>query len=88
MDLVVLTANSVDGSIAGSDTYMDIFTNRGDGTLQQTQSVHHAQAYEMLGPVGDYNGDGKQDLILIGSSNNVFTVLARQGNGTFTMPAK
>ena len=47
--------------------------------LQQTQSVHHAQAYEMLGPVADYSGDGKQDLILIGSSNNVIHHAARAG---------
>lgn len=87
MDLAVLTANSVDGSIAGSDTYLNIFTNLGNGTLQQTQSVHHAQAYEMLGPVADYSGDGKQDLILIGSSNNVFTMLPGIGNGTFTLPS-
>lgn len=86
MDLAVLTANSVGGSVAGSDTYLNIFVNLGNGTLQPTQSVHHAQSYEMLGPVADYNGDGRQDLILIGSSNNVFTMLPGMGNGTFALP--
>ena len=84
MDLAVLTANSVDGSIAGSDTYLNIYTNSGTGTLHQTQAIHHAHAYEIPGPVADYNGDGRQDMTLIGSSNNVFTILPGVGNGTFT----
>jgi hypothetical protein len=87
-DLVVLTANSIGGSVSGSDTYIDIFRNEGDGSLLRTQSIHHASAYEFLGPAADYNGDGDQDLILIASSNNAFTVLGGQGNGTFTIPAK
>lgn len=87
-DLVVLTANSVGGTVTGSDTYIDIFRNEGDGTLLNTQSIHHAHAYELLGPAGDYNGDGNQDLILIASSNDAFTVLEGKGNGTFTIPEK
>ena len=87
MDLAVLTHNSIDGSIAGSDSYLNIFLNTGKGTLEQTQTVHHSQAYELFGPVGDFNGDGQQDLILISSSNNAFRVLRGQGNGTFSIPA-
>jgi len=87
MDLAVLTHNSIDGSIAGSDTYLNIFTNLGNGSLQQTQVVHHAHAYELLGPVADFNGNGKQDLILIASSNNAFTMLPGAGNGSFALPA-
>src|SRR5262249_27898678 len=36
--------------------------------------------------VGDFNGDGKQDLVLADNSDNTLTVLLRNGNGTFQAP--
>ncbi len=70
------------------DSYLDVFTNQGNGSFKDTYTLHDAAAYESLGPVGDYNHDGKSDLIIIGENRNKFRVMSGNGDGTFVDPGK
>ena len=77
LDLLVLTPNF------GSGATMAILLGNGDGTFQApvTYSVPVAP-YLVL---GDFNGDGKPDIAISGSSQ--VSVLINNGDGTFKSPA-
>ncbi|MGI8771739.1 MAG: FG-GAP repeat domain-containing protein [Acidobacteriaceae bacterium] len=88
-DLVVLTANPNNG--AGSNTRIDFFLNHGDGTFTNSQSISDTGvtgAAESLGPVGDFNQDGKTDVVILNAANNGFRILNGRGNGTFQDPQR
>jgi hypothetical protein len=74
-DLVI--ANSAGFGLLGG---VSIFLGKGDGTLQLA-SVFASKPGPMT--VGDFNGDGRQDLASADSSSNSVFVFLRNGNGTF-----
>jgi hypothetical protein len=78
----VLSTNSYD------PTVQYLFTNRGNGSFTQSDITAAPPENPQVGPgeffIGDFNGDGNQDL-LFGYSNQIYTV-AGHGNGTFDAP--
>jgi hypothetical protein len=77
---LVTTAFQPDGSRA-----VAVLLGNGDGTFQKPVSVTSDGRPTAVG-VGDFNGDGKQDLVLVDPYNHVVSVLPGNGNGTFQAP--
>ena len=59
-----------------------IYLNNGDGTFQQPKSFAVGQ---FVGPMisGDFNGDGKVDLITANAESKDLSILLGNGDGTF-----
>lgn len=70
------------------DNTYSVFTGNGDGTFTQVKGSPFAMPAGTAGPiaitVNDFNGDGKPDLAIVNQSSNNVTVLAGNGDGTFT----
>src|SRR5262245_20479918 len=75
-DIVVL------GSPIGSSTSVSVLLGNGNGTFQRPLTTNLPVAANSLA-VGDFNRDGKLDLVLTNSSNNTVEVLRGNGDGTF-----
>jgi hypothetical protein len=82
-DILVSTddANPSDGPY----TEEDIFLNHGNGTFTHGQSIVDLGLNELLGAVGDFNGDGRLDFTMIDTARG-FRVITGNGNGTFHDP--
>jgi len=79
LDLV--TANS--GATAGaSPNSVSVLLGNGDGTFQAAVNYGTGSG-PMTVAVGDFNGDGKLDLVTANSSSNNVSVLLGNGDGTF-----
>jgi hypothetical protein len=79
LDLVT-TAFQPDGSRA-----VKVLLGNGNGTFQNPVTVAAGGRPTSVG-VGDFNGNGKQDLVLVDPYNHVVSVLPGNGNGTFQAP--
>ncbi len=77
--LDLITVNSVK---AGSLTFLQ---GRGDGTFVAARD-YPTLAGPGNGVKGDFNGDGNEDLVFLGSFPGVLSVLLGNGNGTFRPP--
>ena len=55
---------------------------KGDGTFEAKQSFGTGVDPRSVA-VGDFNGDGKSDLVAAAASSNTASVLLGNGNGTF-----
>jgi hypothetical protein len=62
-----------------------VLLGNGNGTFQTPVSVTPGGRATSLA-VGDFNGDGKQDLVLVDRFSTTVTVLPGNGNGTFQAP--
>ena len=60
---------------------VSVFIGNGDGTLQTRVNYGVGSQPGNLS-VGDFNGDGKNDLAVLGSPNTL-SILLGNGNGTF-----
>lgn len=87
-DVAVLIVSTPPGAPSETASYLSIFINTGGGRFFQTQQVGDSQAFDRLGPIGDFSGDGDNDLILIDSDKNSFRILDGQGDGTYIDPGK
>src|SRR5262249_4844725 len=75
-DIVVL------GSPTGSSSSVSVLLGNGDGTFRSAITTNlPVQANSVA--VGDFNRDGKLDLVFTNSSNNTVEVLWGNGDGTF-----
>jgi hypothetical protein len=62
-----------------------VLLGNGNGTFQQPLAVTPGGSATAVA-AGDFNGDGKQDLVLADGRNNTLLVLLGNGNGTFQKP--
>jgi hypothetical protein len=74
---LVTTAFQSDGSRA-----VKVLAGNGNGTFQSPVTVPAIGRPTGVN-VGDFNGDGKQDLVLVDYYNHLVSVLPGNGNGTF-----
>jgi hypothetical protein len=78
--------------VVGTSTGLDVLLGKGDGTFKVNQTVPFNLHYAgLLIPeavtsvaVGDFRGDGKQDIVAL--ANSRVSVLAGNGDGTFQDP--
>lgn len=68
---------------AGSSDSVSVLLNTGNGTFAAAQN-YQADAGTTAVAVGDFNGDGIQDLVAVSTSTQRLTVLKGNGDGTFT----
>jgi hypothetical protein len=61
---------------------VSVLLGQGDGTFQSPQS-YYAGGLPFSVAVGDFNGDGKQDLAVANYGSNNVSVLLGKGDGTF-----
>jgi hypothetical protein len=74
-DLVVTAAN---------DNTVNVLINNADGTGTFKNEVKYGTAASPYSAVvADFNGDGKQDIVVANSQSNSITPLLGNGNGTF-----
>jgi len=81
-DLAV--ANSGDAT-AGNDGNVSILLGNGDGTFQAANNIA-AGKNPVSVALGDFNGDGRLDLVVANHGNNTVSVLLGNGDGTFQGP--
>jgi len=72
--------------VNGVSAWVVTFTNL-DGTTYQVTSEPFGQTTDgyLIDVVGDFNNDGKTDMVVQDTSTNVVTVLLSQGNGQFSI---
>jgi hypothetical protein len=80
LDLVVLYVD-----IAQQRDFMKMLVGNGDGTFQLGEAVPLNTGSASLA-VGDFFGDGKQDLVIGSAIDGVVSVLRGNGDGTFQAP--
>jgi uncharacterized protein (TIGR03437 family) len=74
----------VANALSGSND-ISVLLGNGDGTFQTAVS-YPADSGPVALAVGDFNGDGKPDLIVVNRSSNDVSVLIGDGNGVFQPP--
>jgi len=82
LDLAV--ANSNLGPPPARDS-VSVLLGNGDGTFQAPVSYGAGTAPGSV-TSGDFNGDGKPDLVVVNSNSNTVSVLLGNGDGTFQAP--
>lgn len=76
---------NLDLAVASQSGYIGILLGNGDGTFQPATQSPPVQTFEQFVTVGDFNGDGKPDLLALSLNNpcKCISVLLGNGDGTF-----
>jgi hypothetical protein len=76
---------NLDLAIGSQSGYISILMGNGDGTFQPATQSPPVPQFEVFVTVGDFNGDGKPDLLAFTESNpcKCISVLLGNGDGTF-----
>lgn len=83
MDLAITTAPSLNGNSLTGSVY--IFLGNGDGSFTAAQRSPISVGIEPMSIVmGDFNGDGKVDLVIANNLSNTLTLVLGNGDGTFS----
>ncbi len=73
-----------------NDRTVSILLGNVNGTLFQAHMDIMTTSGALIGPIavttGDFNGDGKVDLVITNQNNNSVSILLGNGNGTFQAP--
>ena len=77
--------SNVDLVVIQGGTVTNVMVLRGDGTGRFTSLTNYTIPYCSKLVTGDFNGDGKTDLVLGRSTTNSITVLLGNGDGSFTL---
>jgi uncharacterized protein (TIGR03437 family) len=76
---------AVVGQNGSAPNILTVYLGNGDGTFQQPTNYTVGQfAYAMIS--GDFNGDGKVDLVTANADSQDISVLLGNGDGTFQAP--
>jgi hypothetical protein len=81
LDMAVANAGPVGYPTQGGPP--TIFLGKGDGTFSASTALTTASNPSIIA-VGDFNGDGKLDLVVDGGANGALIILLGNGDGTFT----
>jgi hypothetical protein len=73
-----------DSAENGGESGVSVLLGNGDGTFQ-SPAIYHAGGVPYGVAVGDFNGDGKLDLVVADSAGSVIVLLGN-GDGTFQSP--
>lgn len=73
---VVVVVNTAIGDSAGK---LLIYANNGDGTFNTTPQSFNVTTWPQQVAVADFNGDGKEDLVVVDFSNSAISVLLNDG---------
>src|SRR5208282_661277 len=71
-----------DIAVADYSGYVSVLLGRGDGTFQSAVN-YSAGSYPRSVAVGDFNGDGKADLVVADDNGGNVSVLLGNGDGSF-----
>jgi hypothetical protein len=78
-----LRSNGTNDVVALSQEGLAVLLGNGDGTVQSPVFLDAGQSFPQSFVVGDFNGDGKPDIVTSGGGVNF---LAGNGDGTFAAP--
>jgi hypothetical protein len=76
---------NLDLAVVSQSGYIGILMGNGDGTFQPATQSPPVQPFEIFLTAGDFNGDGKLDLLAFSNANpcKCISVLLGNGDGTF-----
>jgi hypothetical protein len=83
-NLDIVVTNEQGNGTPGSGT-LSVFLGNGNGTFHKAKTYDQSAGVDDV-TLGDFNGDGKLDLIAANGTTHTLSALLNNGNGTFAAP--